>query len=906
LRGNRANGHLPSGAAFGVLLTSSHTMATTIETLKSALAGRYTIEREIGAGGMATVYLAHDVRHKRNVAVKVLNAELGAVLGVERFLAEIQVTANLQHPNLLPLFDSGEAGGLLFYVMPYVEGESLRARLRREKQLPVEEAIRIATLIAGALDYAHRHKVIHRDLKPENVLMHEGQPLIADFGIALAVSNAGGERVTQTGISLGTPHYMSPEQATGDRVVDGRTDIYSLGAMTYEMLVGDPPHNASTSQSIIAKVLTEKPSSIRVSRPNVPGQIDATVLRALEKLAADRFGTAAEFAEALRGKGATTISAAFPSAVSRRPLRRIARDLAPWALAGVFATALVFSVLTKAPVPDTQVIRANFDLPAGWRIPDVNVGTTITISSAGDAIAFTGVNATGFRMFARRINEIAAREISTSAGRSLAFSPDARWIAFAEGNEVRKLSVDGGQTFSVGAGLNALPAGLTWSKLDTIYMGSFSGLFAIPAGGGAGVAFPRDTTRTRIGGRWPILLPGEKMLVFVSQNSAADPPRLAFAALGTGKVTETQLSVQAPIGVLDDQLVFITPAGGLSAVRLDKRTNLPIGEPLQLDDGVIVDPSGGAKAALSASGTLVYLRGRAQLQPLLVSPEGKTGTPMIREPGSYANPRLSPDGKRLALTVFGGASGTDIWIYDIGGNTFTRLTADGTSLRPEWTPDGRRLVYISSRGAAAAIWWQPADRSGTAELLYRPEVEPFEALVSPDSKWLVYRSSPGAKFSRDIFIVPMTGEKVVTPLVVSSFSENLMRLSPDGKWMAYQSNESNKYEIYVRPFPMVGAQSAVSDNGGTEPIWGRDGRSLYYRDPAGAIVKVDVTTGERFSIAGRRTVLTGDYLTDASHASYDVTADGRFVMLKRAGAEAQTIVVHNWARELREKTSRRK
>src|SRR5437868_4079424 len=230
--------------------------------LNNTLAGRYAIEREIGAGGMATVYLARDLRHQRNVALKVLNPELGAVLGVERFLSEIKVTANLQHPNLLPLFDSGEAEGLLFYVMPYVQGESLRARLEREKQLPVDEAIRISTAVASALDYAHRHGVIHRDLKPENILMHEGQPLIADFGIALAVSNAGGSRITQTGLSLGTPQYMSPEQATGDRAVDGRSDIYSLGAVLYEMLVGEPPHTGATSQAIIARVLTDKPRHV--------------------------------------------------------------------------------------------------------------------------------------------------------------------------------------------------------------------------------------------------------------------------------------------------------------------------------------------------------------------------------------------------------------------------------------------------------------------------------------------------------------------------------------------------------------------------------------------------------------------------------------------------------------------
>src|ERR1043165_8717102 len=249
----------------------------------SSLTGRYTIDREIGAGGMATVYLARDVRHERRVALKVLKPELGAVLGTERFLAEIRVTANLQHPNLLPLFDSGEADGLLFYVMPFVDGETLRAWLEREKQLPADEAVRLAVSVAGALDYAHRQGVIHRDLKPENILLQEGQALIADFGIALAVSKAGGNRITQTGLSLGTPQYMSPEQATGDRQIDGRTDIYSLAAVTYEMLAGEPPHLGATSQAITARVLTEKPRPVRVTRPSVPEQVEWAVGKGLEK-----------------------------------------------------------------------------------------------------------------------------------------------------------------------------------------------------------------------------------------------------------------------------------------------------------------------------------------------------------------------------------------------------------------------------------------------------------------------------------------------------------------------------------------------------------------------------------------------------------------------------------------------
>ncbi|MEO6529043.1 MAG: protein kinase [Gemmatimonadaceae bacterium] len=280
-------------------------MTATLQRLADALADRYRIERELGAGGMATVYLAEDLKHQRKVAVKVLNPELAAVLGAERFLSEIRVTANLQHPNLLPLFDSGVADGQLYYVMPYLEGETLRARLEKERQLPVDETLRLVSLMAGALDFAHARGVIHRDLKPENILLQAGQPVIADFGIALAVAEAGGDRVTQTGISLGTPHYMSPEQAAGDRAVDARSDQYALAAIAYELLTGEPPHTGATAQVIIARLMTDTPRSITSARPAVSKAIDADVQRALSKAAADRFPSCGDFARALVAPGAT-------------------------------------------------------------------------------------------------------------------------------------------------------------------------------------------------------------------------------------------------------------------------------------------------------------------------------------------------------------------------------------------------------------------------------------------------------------------------------------------------------------------------------------------------------------------------------------------------------------------------
>ena len=310
-------------------------MSATLERLAAALADRYRLDRELGQGGMATVYLAHDLKHDRQVAVKVLKPELAAVLGAERFLAEIKVTANLQHPNLLPLFDSGQTDGFLYYVMPYVEGQTLRARLERERQLPVDETVRLVTLIASALAYAHARGVIHRDLKPENILLQSGQPVVADFGIALAVAQAGGARVTETGLSLGTPHYMSPEQAAGARDLDARSDQYALAAVTYEMLSGEPPHSGPTAQAIIARLMTEQVRSLRLTRPGVPVAVDLAVARGLAKTPADRFDTVAAFAAALGQPD--------PGPV------RSGRRTSPWLLlpAAALAIALVVYGLTR-------------------------------------------------------------------------------------------------------------------------------------------------------------------------------------------------------------------------------------------------------------------------------------------------------------------------------------------------------------------------------------------------------------------------------------------------------------------------------------------------------------------------------------------------------------------------------
>jgi eukaryotic-like serine/threonine-protein kinase len=359
------------------------------DRLAAALADRYRIEQELGQGGMATVYLAEDLKHDRKVAIKVLHPELSAVIGAERFLREIKTIASLQHPHILGLIDSGEVteghpeqgegSRTAYYVMPYVEGESLRDRLSRDKQLPVADAIRIAGEVASALDYAHRHGVIHRDIKPANILLHDGQALVADFGIALAVSSAGGTRITETGMSLGTPHYMSPEQAMGEREITARSDIYALGCVTYEMLIGDPPFTGSTAQAIVARVLTEAPRPMTAQRHTIPAHVEQVVLKALEKLPADRWGSAAEFAEGLAGRGMTIV----PAARSRPGTRS-------WAIivAGTLLGAAAGFVVGRSRAPAAPAAGPAY---MGERLGGPQIAMQPRLSPDGKMLAFIGM-----------------------------------------------------------------------------------------------------------------------------------------------------------------------------------------------------------------------------------------------------------------------------------------------------------------------------------------------------------------------------------------------------------------------------------------------------------------------------------------------------------------------------------
>jgi len=364
-------------------------MSQSTERLSSALADRYRILSRLGEGGMATVYLAEDLKHKRQVAVKVLKPELAAVLGAERFVQEITTTASLQHPHILPLFDSGEADTFLYYVMPYIQGETLRTKLDRETQLAVEEAVTITSAIADALDYAHRHGVIHRDIKPENILMHDGRPMVADFGIALAVSAAAGGRMTETGLSLGTPHYMSPEQATAEKEITARSDVYSLGSMLYEMLTGDPPHTGSSAQQIIMKIIAEDAAPVTDLRKSVPANVAAATAKSLEKLPADRFGSASAFAEALGDVGFTTQTHGGGAAGGAVKTSLVASVRAgwPWVAGLMVISGVAGWMLHQSPIGEAApVTRFTIPVPDGHDM--VAYLPNLAISDDGRVIAY--------------------------------------------------------------------------------------------------------------------------------------------------------------------------------------------------------------------------------------------------------------------------------------------------------------------------------------------------------------------------------------------------------------------------------------------------------------------------------------------------------------------------------------
>ena len=627
--------------------------------LTTALSDRYVIQRELGSGGMAVVYLAHDRKLERDVALKVLRPELGAVLGAERFLTEIKISARLDHPHILTLIDSGDADGMLYYVLPYVRGETLRHTLNREHQLAIDEAFAITKQVASALDYAHRQGLVHRDIKPENILLQEGEAMLTDFGIALAVKEAGGNRLTQTGLSLGTPQYMSPEQATGDRTVDARSDVYSLASVLYEMLAGEPPVTGANAQVMIAKLMTERPTHVRVLRDTVPEAVDDAITKALAKTPADRFASAGDFVRALEAgltPAAPTVAHPAAAALRRSRLTLAVAVVAVVAVLGVAALAIGAWAMRgrSTPVAGSQASlssKTQLTVSGGIYYP--------AISPDGKQLAFVERHCTS----ADCTYSIVEQDVGGSTMRSILDGATAiyelRW-----GPDRRNLMMNGtiGGRFGsyMLSALGGPPRFLTsgpaafYSDGDSLLIGSGNSQDSVYWVGVAGLdGVAHDSVRVRGNGQYLASLsaiPGTRWILALIVQA----PHGLWQVIGRdGKIADHVVNQCTCGGIGTVDAVWLNRAGdaaGESVVRIaiDSKTGHLSAKQDTMVTGMFTNVSVTADGArmVMDQGTLDYSVWSSTLPQLIAGQLG--GSPVARA-SNAVSAEISPNGQRLLV-----------------------------------------------------------------------------------------------------------------------------------------------------------------------------------------------------------------------------------------------------------------
>ncbi len=860
------------------------------DRLTTNLADRYRIERELGAGGMATVYLAADLKHDRRVAIKVVHPELAAVLGADRFLSEIKTTAALQHPHILPLFDSGEADGQLFYVMPLIEGESLRERLKRDKQLPIDEAVRLAREVADALSYAHSRGVIHRDIKPENILMHGGHALVADFGIALAVQSAGGTRLTQTGLSLGTPQYMAPEQAMGEKTVDGRADVYALGAVTYEMLTGEPPFTGPTGQAIVAKLLTTEPVRPVELRKTIPAGVEDAVLTALQKLPADRFATAAELAAALGGAGTATRPAQRGPATTTTTRRSAPLTLV---LAAALAVAVAVAIWgwRRADRPPPHLVRVTLDLGAA-RL----TGGSFALSPDGSKLAIVARDtAVPRRVFIRSLEDerlTAVRGVEAPMNAPV-FAPDGRSLAYlhcCSPIRLTRVSVTGGGVIPL-AEITGW-GGASWGE-DGLVFADRGVLSRISATGGAASVI--QVSDSAGGFANPHLLPDGKTLI-ASRTSGRSRELIAVSLDGRRVVP---LGIRAPSAFYVDGGFLVYGEGtSIRAIRFDAKRMRPAGESMLVAEN-LTEGENAPYFSAARDGTVAYATGsRPTSEVEIIDRAGRVETLAI-PPAAIVQPRFSPDGGVIAYgSSQSGRFNQDVWAYDLVTRRTTRLTTDTASSRPEWTTDGRALLFVHLPGRT--LYRIPADGSaGPTPFFERANGGVVEARLLNDSR-IVFREDVTGNGIRDILVAPVDSPAAARPLAATLSNERGMTVTADGTWLAFVSDRSGVDEVYVRRLEEGSAVRKVSSGQGVEPRWGPGGRELFYRS-GDSLYVVPMTLGDAAVPGEAKAVFADPYNRLDHEANYDVSPDGKRFVFVRSVPGAGDLKIHlllNWFDQL--------
>ncbi len=861
-----------------------------LERLSASLSDRYRIERELGAGGMATVYLAHDLKHERPVAIKVLHQDLAAALGAERFLAEIKTTARLQHPHILPLLDSGSADGLLYYVMPFVAGESLRDRLNREKQLPIDDAVRIAREVADALGHAHSHDVIHRDIKPENILLQEGHALVADFGIALAVQSAGGQRMTQTGLSLGTPQYMSPEQAMGEKAIDARADIYALGAVTYEMLTGEPPFTGATVQAIVAKVLGTEPARPSDVRRTIPPHIEGAVLTALAKLPADRFASALEFTASIRGERTTTRADSPASRfadVSALRWKQVSVAL------GTLAVALAIVLLARLGGAGTGMPKVlDLGLPDSVELAFASGDPGFSVSPREDFIVYTVRRNDTTSIWRRDLSDGHVSPIAgTQHGSSPRISPDGQRIAFRRLGGVSVVPVAGGPARQLIDIANS--TAIEWVSSSRFFVVDQDGRrlrWMDPESGQLSehtIAYCLEPSWIERSHRFLCGGGGVKH-AYLLDSTLKDSIRLTTQTIGGA----SSVVMGSSFTLVDDRyIVYISLDGDLRAASFDAASN-SIGRSVTLVSGVQREAySGAGQYRIMPSGALIFAAGgNAEIGQLVKVLAGRSPEPLPIAPTSIFRWDMSRDGRRLAAAVQ--APGyQELRIYDLRDGRQTVWFRANVIGQPLWSPDGTHIIVdaLDSAGAALLIGSPSSGLAPDTLLALSAANDQVQPQFFPSER-LVFASDRAGRLllSLDPSVRPVRFDTLVK-------NARFAAPSPDGKRLAYQGTDRGDVMVYDH-IRHRRVQLAAS---GTEPLWLGSSAVLYRTSSSWYLAHLDPQSGELMGTPQRW--LRDPRFTDTPGYSTRNSPDGGFTYVQ--GPEQVTApyfrMIPHWTKQMK-------
>jgi len=866
--------------------------------------GPYEIVSPLGAGGMGEVYKARDTRLDRTVAVKILPTRFSEDAEMkQRFEREAKAISALTHVNICALYDVGTYEGTEYLVMEHLEGQTLAERLA-DGALPPDLLLKVSIEIAAALGSAHHAGIIHRDLKPGNVMLTKSGVKLLDFGLAKAAlppvksSSATSlptempRAITQQGTILGTFHYMAPEQLEG-KDADARSDIFSFGAVLYEMATGRKAFEGKSQAALISAILKDEPAPVSAVAPMTPPALDRVVKTCLAKDPEDRFQTAHDIGLQLQwiAEGGSQVGLPAPVAKRRKSREKLAWGLA--AAAAVAAVILGIGFVRRTPARP-RLIRFEIANPEGITTIDAP-----RISPDGRHLAFNAIDSSGkSRIWVRALNALAAQPLTGTEGTTRPFwSPDSRFIAFFAEGKLKKIEVSGGPAQKI----CDAPRGSdgSWSSEGVIlYDGTaIDPIYRVSAAGGAPVvAVKAEASRKETQVAWPEFLPDGRHFLYMATGQKADDNAYRIGSLDSNETT-----LLAPA----QTLVTYSPPGYLLFVRdktlvaqpFDAKALKTTGEPVPLAEHIGTDSVGLARFSVSRDGTLVYRTGESGDKFIWVDRSGKEGE-TVGDPGDYHNPAFAPGGDRLAFDLGDPRSGKpDIWVRDLKRGVSSRFTFGvGNAFCPLWSPDGRRMAYT----VGDDLFEKGVEGQGEEKPLLKSDELKFACDWSRDGRYIAF-CSQGKETGWDIWVLPTFGDLKPVPFLKTQFLELMPVFSPDGRFLAYQSNESGRQEVYVQSFPGPGGKWQISTAGGTEPHWRADGRELYYRAPGQKVMAVDVQTGNGVTAGTPQLLFQGRFDMSLARSRFLPTADGRrFLTVAPLGREAMTptTVVLNWFADL--------